>query len=131
MIDVPKLAAAFQFLLNPRRCGRPNLKWLFSTATRCGARFDARFREAFEQIQSDGEFQYVVINGETFVWPKSSPIDCLKQILGELIQEDLPQTVFRLRHLVIHVERSSREPICFSFQSLICVRGTDFRILAC
>jgi FkbM family methyltransferase len=90
MIDVTKVAAAFQFLLNPGRYGNPSLKWLFHTSSRCDARFEARFGEAFKRIRSDAEFQYTVINGETFVWPKSSPIDRLKQILSELIQEDHP-----------------------------------------
>ena len=46
--------------------------------------------EAFNGVRSDGEFQYVTIYGETFVWPKSSPIEPLKQILSEVIQEDHP-----------------------------------------
>jgi hypothetical protein len=90
MIDITKVAAAFRFLLNPGRHDNPSLKWLFHTSSRCDARFEARFREAFKQVRSDSEFQYVVVNGETFVWPKSSPIDRLKQILSELILEDHP-----------------------------------------
>jgi FkbM family methyltransferase len=90
MIEVKKLTAALHFLLNPRQYGNPSLKWLYNTSTRCDARFGARFGEAFKQIQSDEEFQYVCINGEPFVWPKASPIHSLKQILSELIQEDHP-----------------------------------------
>jgi FkbM family methyltransferase len=90
MIDVRKLAAAFHFLLNPGRYGHPSLKWLFDTSSRCDARFEARFGEAFKRIRSDTEFQYVDIDGEPFVWPKSSPIGDLKQILSELIQDDHP-----------------------------------------
>jgi FkbM family methyltransferase len=90
MIDVRKVAAAFQFLLNRGRYGNPSLKWLFHTSSQCDARFEARFGEAFKRIRSDADFQYAVVNGETFVWPKSSPIGCLKQILSELIQEDHP-----------------------------------------
>jgi FkbM family methyltransferase len=90
MINARKIVAAFHFLLNPGRYGNPSLKWLFHTSSRCDARFEARFGEAFKQIPSDAEFLYVVINRETFVWPKSTPIGCLKQILSELIQEDHP-----------------------------------------
>lgn len=90
MIDITKVAAAFQILLNRGRYGNPSLKWLFYTSSRCDARFEARYGEAFKRIRSDAEFQYVVINGETFVWPKSSHIGCFKQILSELIQKDRP-----------------------------------------
>ncbi len=90
MIDGARLAATVQFLFNADQYGNPSLKWLYHTSSRCDARFEARFGEAFNRVQSDGEFQYVVINGETFVWPKSSPIDPLKQLLSELIQQNHP-----------------------------------------
>jgi len=72
MIGVIKVVAAFHFLLNPGQYGHPSWKWLYHTSTRCDARFAAGFGEAFKRIQSDEEFQYVLVNGETFVWPKSS-----------------------------------------------------------
>jgi FkbM family methyltransferase len=90
MIDGARLAATVRFLFNAKQYGNPNLKWLYHTSSRCDARFEAQFGEAFNRVQSDGEFQYVVINGETFVWPNSSPIDSLKQLLSELIQQNHP-----------------------------------------
>jgi FkbM family methyltransferase len=109
MIDVRKIAAAFHFLLNPGRYGDPSLKWLFDTSSRCDGRFEARFGEAFKRIRLDEEFQCVVINGETFVWPNSSPISCLKQILSELIQEghphhyDVPPTKITANDIVLDI----------------------------
>ena len=112
MIDGARLAATVRYLLNAKQNGNPSLKWLYHTSSRCDARFEARFGEAFNRVQSDGEFQYVVINGETFVWPNSSPIDALKQLLSELIQKnhphhyDIPPTDITVGDIVLDIGAS-------------------------
>ena len=75
------------FLANRGPESRVPLRWLFRRTSSINKRFR---RNAKVEILDDGDLCRVLINSETFAWPKEAPIDDLLIIASELSDPEHP-----------------------------------------
>lgn len=85
-----KVRAVIEALSHWDKLGRPSYRWLFKTSTKLDQQFAVDHADDLRRVTQDGDFQYITVANETYVWPRDVPLKGLVQVLSELILKDHP-----------------------------------------
>ena len=88
MIDqIKALAGLFARSLAGRA---PSPLWLLRTSSRMDREFYASHEKELAAVTVDDSYQYLTIDHQTFVWPKTAPLEPFVNLLSELLQNSHP-----------------------------------------